>query len=134
MELDAIDFLQFLPDVDPERIAMTGASGGGTQTFLLYAVDDRIKWAAPVNMISAIMQGGSPCENAANLRVGVFNVEIGAMMAPRPLLRVAATGDWTRNTPREEYPAIRHIYELYDRAADLEMKQFDAPHNYNRDS
>jgi len=47
---------------------------------------------------------------------------------------VAATGDWTRNTPSEEYPAIRHIYELYDRAADLEMKQFDAPHNYNRDS
>jgi dienelactone hydrolase len=130
----AIDFLQSLPDVDPKRIAMTGASGGGTQTFLAYAVDDRIKWAAPVNMISAIMQGGSPCENAPNLRVAAFNVEIGAMMAPRPLLMVAATGDWTRNTPREEYPAIRHIYELYDHAADLEMKQIDAPHNYNRDS
>ena len=77
-----VDFLQSLPDVDPERIGATGASGGGTQTFLLSAVDDRIKFAAPVNMLSAIMQGGSPCENAPNLRVGAFNLEIGAMMAP----------------------------------------------------
>jgi hypothetical protein len=80
------------------------------------------------------MQGGSPCENAPNLRVGAFNLEIGAMMAPRPMLMVAATGDWTKNTPKEEYPAIRGIYELYDRAANLEMVQIDAPHNYNQQS
>jgi hypothetical protein len=66
--------------------------------------------------------------------VGAFNLEIGAMMAPRPMLMVAATGDWTKNTPREEYPAIRGIYELYDRAANVEMKQIDAPHNYNQQS
>ena len=63
-------------------------------------------------MISAIMQGGSPCENAPNLRLDTFNLDIGAMMAPRPMLMVAATGDWTRNTPREEYPAMRAVYEL----------------------
>ena len=130
----ALDFLQSLPDVDPERIAMTGASGGGTQTFLLAAVDDRVKWAAPVNMISAIMQGGCVCENAPGLRLGANNMEIGAMMAPRPLLMVSATGDWTRNTPHEEYPAIRRIYELYGKADDVETVQFDAPHNYNRSS
>lgn len=130
----AIDFLQSLADVDPGRIAMTGASGGGTQTFLLTAVDPRVKWSAPVNMISAIMQGGSPCENAPGLRAGAFNVEIAAMMAPRPMLMVSATGDWTRNTPREEYPAVRRIYELYGRAEDVETVQIDAPHNYNRES
>ena len=55
----SIDFLQSLPDVDPDRIACTGASGGGTQAFMLMAIDDRIKVSAPVNMISAHMQGGS---------------------------------------------------------------------------
>jgi dienelactone hydrolase len=130
----SIDFLQSLPDVDPEKIAMTGESGGGTQTFLATAVDNRIRYSVPVNMISAIMQGGSPCENAPGLRLGTSNLEIGAMMAPRPMLMIAATGDWTRNTPKEEYPALRSIYELYDRTADLEMIQIDAPHNYNQQS
>jgi dienelactone hydrolase len=130
----ALDFLQSLPDVDAERIAMTGESGGGTQTFLLTAVDDRVKYSVPVNMISGIMQGGSPCENGPGLRLDTFNVEIGAMMAPRPMLMVAATGDWTKNTPREEYPAVRSIYELYDRAANVETVQMDAPHNYNQAS
>lgn len=130
----ALDFLQSLPDVDPEKIAMTGESGGGTQTFLLTAVDERVKYSVPVNMISAIMQGGSQCENGPGLRLDTFNVEIGAMMAPRPMLMVAATGDWTKNTPREEYPAVRSIYELYDRAANVETVQMDAPHNYNQAS
>ncbi len=130
----AIDFLQSLAEVDPEKIAMTGASGGGTQTFLAAAVDDRVKWSAPVNMISAIMQGGSPCENAPNLRLGTFNVEFGAMMAPRPMLMVSATGDWTRNTPKEEFPAIRRIYELYGKPENVETIQIDAPHNYNQAS
>jgi hypothetical protein len=98
----AVDFLQSLPDVDPER--------------------------------TAIMQGGSPCENAPGLRVGAFNVEFGAMMAPRFLLMVSATGDWTRNTPREEFPAIRHIYELYGKPDNVETIQIDAPHNYNQAS
>ena len=75
----ALDFVQSLPDVDPEKIVVTGESGGGTQTFLLCAVDSRPKWSAPVNMISFIMQGGSPCENAPSLRLDTNNVEIGAL-------------------------------------------------------
>ncbi len=130
----AVDFLASLSDVDPSRIGATGASGGATQTFLLAAVEDRIKFSSPVNMISSIMQGGSLCENAANLRIDTNNMEIGALMAPRPMLMVAATGDWTRNTPSEEFPAVRSIYNLYGKANDLEMVQIDAPHNYNRQS
>jgi dienelactone hydrolase len=129
-----VDFLESLPDVDRDRIAATGASGGGTQTFMLTAVDDRVKFSAPVNMVSGIMQGGSPCENAPNLRVGTSNIEIAAMMAPRPLLLVSATGDWTRNVPKEEYPAIRKIYELYGKGSEVEEIQIDAPHNYNQAS
>lgn len=129
-----VDYLQSLPEVDGRRIAATGASGGGSQTFLLAAVDDRIGYAAPVNMVSAYMQGGDSCEEAANLRLGTFNVEIAAMMAPRPMLLVSSTHDWTRHTPKEEFPAIRHIYELYGVPDKVQSVQIDAEHNYNRQS
>jgi dienelactone hydrolase len=130
----ALDFLQTLPDVDKEKLLVTGESGGGTQTFMLCAVDDRPKWSAPVNMISLIMQGGSPCENAPSLRVGTNNVEISALMAPKPMLMVSATGDWTRNTLKEEHPAMKKIYDLYDAGSQVETVQIDAPHNYNKAS
>lgn len=132
--IGAVDFLQSLPDVDPERIGCTGASGGGTQTFILSAVDPRIKVSAPVNMISATMQGGCLCENAPNLRLEASNLEIGALMAPRPLLLVSATGDWTANTPTVEFPAIRSIYAHFDALDRLHHVQVDAEHNYNRES
>ena len=130
----SIDFLQSLPDVDPDRIACTGASGGGTQTFMLMAIDDRIKVSAPVNMISAHMQGGCLCENAPNLRIDFSNIEIGAMMAPRPLLLVSATGDWTKDTPDVEYPAIHSIYQHFGAADKIHQVQIDAEHNYNKAS
>jgi len=130
----ALDFLESLPDVDRQRLAVTGASGGGTQTMLLAAVDDRVHAAAPVNMVSFIMQGGCLCENAPGLRIGTSNVEIAAMMAPRPMLLVSATGDWTRNAPQEEYPAVRSIYELYQRPEAVSVVQFQAEHNFNRQS
>lgn len=129
-----VDYLAGRSDVDRERIGMTGASGGGAQTFLLAAVDDRIAASAPVNVVSAIMQGPCVCENAPGLRIGTYNVEITAMMAPRPQLIVAATGDWTRNVPKEEFPAVRRIYELYGKSELVESVQFDAPHNFNADS
>ncbi len=130
----AIDFLQALPDVDRERIGCTGASGGGTQTFLLTAVDDRVKVSAPVNMISAHYQGGCICENGPNLRIDANNVEVGAMMAPRPLILISCTGDWTRNTPKVEYPWIRGVYKLYGVPERVATHQVDADHNYNLES
>jgi dienelactone hydrolase len=129
----ALDFVESLPEVDARHMAVTGASGGGTQTFLLAAVDPRVYAAAPVNMVSFLMQGGCPCENAPGLRMGTSNVEIAAMFAPRPML-VSATGDWTRNVPREEYPAIQSIYKLYHEADNLSVVQFHAEHNFNRQS
>jgi dienelactone hydrolase len=130
----AIDFLQSLAEVDPDRIGCTGASGGGTQTFMVTAIDPRIKIAAPVNMVSAHMQGGCVGENAPGLRTDTYNVEIAALAAPRPLLLVSATGDWTVNTPEVEYPAIRSIYQLYDADDRLAWAQEDAEHNYNAES
>ncbi len=130
----AIDLLQSLPEVDGEQISVTGESGGGTQTFLITAVDDRIKATGPVNMISYVMQGGSLCENAPNLRIDTENVEIGALAAPRPMIMVSATGDWTVNTWLEEYPTIRSYYRLFNADERLTTIQINAPHNYNKDS
>ena len=129
-----VDYLQSLPDVDKSRIGATGASGGGSQVFLLTAVDDRIKVAVPVNMISAYMQGGCLCENGPGLRVGTDNVEVGAMMAPKPMLMVAATGDWTSKNPEEEWPAVKKVYDLYNAGDHTAVKQFNYQHNYNVES
>lgn len=129
-----LDFLCQLPDVDPTRIAVTGASGGGTQTFLLVAVDDRPAAAAPVNMVSASYQGGCVCENPPSLRISTCNPEIVALMAPKPLLLVSCTGDWTAHTPEVEGPMVRSIYQLYGRPEAVRWTQVDAEHNYNRES
>jgi hypothetical protein len=99
----ALDFLEALPYVRRDAIGVTGESGGGTQTFLIAAVDDRVKVAVPVNMISLHMQGGCVCENPPGLRLDTTNVEIAATIAPRPLLMVSATGDWTVNTMERDY-------------------------------
>ena len=132
----AVDFVSSLPDVDASRIGVTGASGGGTQTFMLTAVDERIQAAAPVNMISATMQGGV-CENAANLRVGgnndTSNMVVAALMAPRPLLMVSAS-DWTMNTNRVEFPAVQSIYRLLGDAQNVETYHQNQVHNYNKES
>jgi hypothetical protein len=127
----ALDFLQSLPDVDGKRLGLTGCSGGGTQTFMVMGIDERVTAAAPVNMISGIMQGGCECENAPLLRIETNNIEIGALMAPRPLLMCSVTGDWTRETPTVEYPSIRSVYQLYDAAGRVKNVHDDAKHGYN---
>lgn len=129
-----LDYLSAREDVDATRLACTGASGGGTQTFLLAAVDDRIKVSVPAVMVSAHMQGGCLCENVPHLRLDANNVEMAAMAAPRPQLLVSATGDWTKDTPDVEYPAIRAIYALYDAEDHLAEHQVDAGHNTNLES
>ena len=128
----ALDWLTSLPDVDPARIGCTGESGGGTQTFLLTALDDRIKVSAPVVMVSDTFQGGCVCENAAGLRYETDNVEFAALCAPRPLILVGASGDWTAKTLSRAYPAIRGVYSLAGSSDRVAAQVFDFPHNYNK--
>jgi hypothetical protein len=85
-------------------------------------------------MVSSIMQGGDLCENTPGLRIGTNNVEIAAMTAPRPMLLVSDTTDWTRNLPRVEYPAIQKIYALYGKSDQVSAVQFQAVHNFNQQS
>ncbi|MHA3775011.1 alpha/beta hydrolase family protein [Verrucomicrobiota bacterium sgz303538] len=127
----ALDFLQTLPDVDPDRLAVTGASGGGTQTMLLAALDNRVKAAFPAVMVSTAMQGGCTCENASLLRVGTGNIEFAALFAPKPMAMTAAN-DWTKEMEMKGFPELKRLWSLLgapENVALTPLIQF--PHNYN---
>ncbi len=111
-----IDYFSKLPEIDSGRIAVTGASGGGSQTMLLAAIDDRVDVSAPVVMVSAHFDGGCPCESGRPVHLaagGMDNAELAALAAPRPQLVVSDGADWTAGVPDVEYPFLRHIYGLY---------------------
>lgn len=127
----ALDWLCSLPDVDPRRIAVTGASGGGTQTFILCALDARPAVAFPAVMVSTAMQGGCTCENACYLRIGQGNVHIAALIAPRPLGMTAAD-DWTREIASKGLPELQALYKLLGAEKAVMAKPLlHFPHNYN---
>jgi dienelactone hydrolase len=131
----ALDFLTSLPEVDGNRLGVTGASGGATQTILLMAVDDRVRAAAPVNIIGMEKHPGCRCENFPGLWLDTSTLEIAATFAPKPLLLVSATRDpWTHATPEREYPALRRYYRLYDAEANIANVHVDAGHNFNAES
>jgi dienelactone hydrolase len=127
----ALDFLLGLPEVDAARIGVTGASGGGTQTFLLCGIDDRPAVAFPAVMVSTAMQGGCICENCSYLRQGAGNIELAGLFAPRPQAMTGAN-DWTREIETRGLPELKKLYGLYGAADLVEAKYYSFPHNYNQ--
>ncbi len=127
----ALDFLAALPDVDSDRLAVTGGSGGGTQSILLGAIDDRIKVSFPNGMVSTSMQGGCYCENCNLLRIDTGNVELAALFAPRPQAMTAAD-DWTRDMMKDGYPQLSWLYAMLGNEADVYCRpMLHFKHNYN---
>src|SRR5262249_9313439 len=127
----ALDFLCQLPDVDPDRLAVTGASSGGTQTWMVCAIDPRPAVAVPAVMVSTAMQGGCTCENCELLRLNTGNVEFAALFAPKPLCAIAAN-DWTKELATKGGPELRQLYDLLGTHDNLQIKPFlQSPHNFN---
>jgi dienelactone hydrolase len=127
----ALDFLAGLPDVDAKKLGMTGASGGGTQTFMLAAIDDRLASAFPAVMVSTGMQGGCVCENCSLLRVNTGNVEIASLFAPKPQ-GMSAANDWTKEMMTKGYPELQQLYGLYEAKDKVAVKAWlEYGHQYN---
>ena len=127
----ALDWISQLPDVDPARIGVTGASGGGTQTMILIAIDPRPVVGLPAVMVSAAYQGGCTCESCSLLHVGTGNIEFSALMAPRALGMIGAN-DWTREIMTKGFPELKRHYEMLgagDKLMARAMVHFE--HNYN---
>jgi hypothetical protein len=129
-----IDYLSSLKEADPSRVGITGASGGGSQTMLVTAIDDRITVSVPVVMTSSFFCGGCPCESGMPIHLcggGTNNAEIAAMCAPRPLMVISDGKDWTSSVPVLEYPFIRRTFGFYGKEDLVENAHFASEgHDY----
>lgn len=133
-----VDVLCSRPDVDPERIGCTGASGGGQQTMYLMAVEPRLAAAAPTVMISCFSRildldtAHCYCNHVPAIARYTDEPEMCAVFAPKPALYMCDTQDWTQWFPHEGFPEIQAIYDLYGARERVECHQWDVGHDYTR--
>lgn len=117
--LRILDWMLADQQIDEERVGICGGSGGGSQSVLLTALDDRIKLSVPVVSLSSYHFGGCPCESGMPIHAaagGTNNVELAAMAAPRPQLLISDGHDWTAHMPEHDFPYLQKIYAYYGKA------------------
>lgn len=139
----AVDYLLTRPDVDAERISITGTSGGGFQTTLIAAIDERIKVVIPSCYITALPMrvanrifvdpDSDPEQDLAGMVAnGLDHPGLLLLMYPRPVLVGAAVLDFfpiegTRKTVRE----VRELYERFGHGERISMVESYNGHEYS---
>ena len=144
-----LDYLASHPSVDPKRLGVTGLSGGGWQTVLLSALDERVAVSVPVagfsstaTKVEARQFGdlGDLEQNAPDLLDGHDYPHLVALRAPRPTLLVHnAEDNCCFRGPLVEpltFQAIKPIFRLYGKEGDLAYHENRDPgtHNYQLDN
>jgi len=142
-----LDFLDQHPNVDKSRLGVTGLSGGGWQTIILSALDERVSVSVPVagyaSLRSRIERPGDTGDieqNPTDLLVGQDYSHFTAMRAPRPTLLIYnAEDDCCFRAPLVKpyiYDAVKPFFKLYERAENLGWHENldPATHNYLLDS
>jgi Acetyl xylan esterase (AXE1) len=139
----AVDYLLTRPEVDPARISITGTSGGGFQTTLIAALDERIKVVIPSCYITALPMrmanrifadpDSDPEQDLDQMEAnGLDHPGLLLLMYPRPVLVAAAVLDFfpiegTRKTVRE----ARQIYERFGHGDRISMAESYNGHEYS---
>lgn len=138
----ALDYLCSRPEVDKERIGMTGRSGGGSYTWTVAALDERIKVAAPVagitdlqnQVVDGSIEGHCDCMFFLNTYRWDFP-QVAALIAPRPLL--IGNSDKDNLFPLDGvvrlYNQTRRIYQLYGKTNQLGLLITEGPHADTQD-
>ncbi len=135
----ALDYLETRPDVDPERLGVTGLSGGGVVSWCLGAADERVKVVAPVCQSGSIedvavdraADGHCDCAFWINYYRWCWP-DLGALIAPRALLIASGSEDllWRPTGYRDVAHRIRHQYAALDAPDRFELVEDLAPHGY----
>lgn len=136
----AVDLLQSRPEVDPERIGVTGISGGGATSWWLGAADDRLKVVAPVcgtgtiksHVAERTVDGHCDCMFHINY-YGWDLADVGALIAPRPLLVASANRDglYSIQSIKECCSKVEQVYRLLGAAERFKFVETPGPHSYH---
>lgn len=134
----AVDYLLTRKEADPDRIGITGQSGGGTQTACIFAFDDRIKAAAVVNYITGfrrLLESIGPQDAEQNFNRGIINglthADLLEVRAPAPVLISAGTRDFfSIQGARETFAEVRKTYAAFGKTENLRMEEDDFGHGY----
>lgn len=137
-----IDYLLSRSDVDPERIGVTGISGGGAATFWIAAADERVKVAAAVSGMADVVSyvpsrtinGHCDCMFLHNIFAWPWT-HIAALVAPRPLLFVNSTQDgiFPMDANQRVQNRLERLYSLFGRGDYVDAVVSIGPHAYRED-